>query len=175
MVYRILLISSMFLLLLNAKTNLEDLKTFQADFIQDIKSTSGKNIEYKGKVFVRNDGRILWKYKSPIVKNVYILKTLAIIDEPELEQAIYTELKNEINIIKILQKAKKVKDDIFKTTIDKSDYFIEYKDNQIKNIKYKDELENNITIKFTKATINKKIDDKVFKFTAPEFYDIIRK
>ncbi len=175
MVYRILLLNSIFLVFLNAGINFKDLKTFQANFTQNINSTSGKNIVYKGELFVKDDGKILWKYKTPILKNVYVLKNYAIIDEPELEQAIYTELKNEINIIKIIQNAKKIKENIYVTKIDKVNYFIKFKDATIESINYKDELENDIIINFYKTDINKKIDDKIFKFTAPEFYDIIKK
>lgn len=49
----------------------------------------------------------MWKYKTPVVKNVYIENNMAIVDEPELEQAIFTTLENEINILKLLKEAKK--------------------------------------------------------------------
>lgn len=175
MVYKILSIFCMFFTFSYASINIKNLKTFQADFVQNIKSNTGKKIEYKGKVYIKNTGKILWRYKTPIEKNVYVLNNFAIVDEPELEQAIYTELENEINIIKILQTAKKVKKNIYKASIDKVDYFIEFKENKIEKIKYKDKLENDVFISFNNSVLNSNIKDSLFKFTAPKYYDIIRK
>jgi len=177
MFYKLLISWVLMITLSNAAANIKDLDTFQGDFNQSIKSTSGKTIEYKGKVFIKNTGKILWKYKTPIEKNVYILNDFAIIDEPELEQAIYTQLQSEINIIKLLQSAKKLNENTYVATIDKVDYLIELSNNtnKIESIKYKDKLENNVTITFTNSQENKTIDDSIFKFQAPDYYDIIRK
>ncbi len=175
MVYKILFIFVIFISFLNAKINLKNLQSFHSGFIQDINSSSGKKISYKGEVFIKNNGKVLWKYKTPIVKNVYVLKNYAIIDEPELEQAIFTHLKDEINIINILKTAVKLKENLYKTKINNMDYFIHLKNDIIDKISYKDELENNISIKFINTIINKKIDEQVFKFEAPDYYDIIRK
>jgi len=166
-----------FLTSLNAAIDIKNLKSFQADFTQSIKSINNKIIEYKGIIFIKNTGKILWKYKTPIEKNVYILNDFAIIDEPELEQAIYTQLQSEINIIKLLNASKKINENSYITNIDEIDYLIESsKDtNEIEIIKYKDKLDNNVEIKFTNQVSNKDIQDHIFKFTAPEHYDIIRK
>ena len=55
--------------------------------------SSSDIITYQGEVFIKNSGQILWKYKTPVVKNVYIDNNMAIVDEPELEQAILQLLK----------------------------------------------------------------------------------
>ncbi|MFX4155806.1 outer-membrane lipoprotein carrier protein LolA, partial [Aliarcobacter butzleri] len=75
---------------------------------QTITSNSSDVILYKGQVFIKSSGKILWKYKTPVEKNVYIDNNSAIVDEPELEQAIFTKLENEINIIQLLKDAKKI-------------------------------------------------------------------
>ncbi len=163
--------------MLNATTNIKNLESFRADFTQSIKSINDKIIEYKGEVFIKNTGKILWKYKTPIEKNVYILNDFAIVDEPELEQAIYTQLQSEINIIKLLNTSKKINENLYIANIDDTDYLIESsKDtNEIEIIKYKDKLDNSVEIKFENQVSNKEISDDIFKFTAPEHYDIIRK
>jgi len=177
MFYKLLISLVLMITFSNAQTNIKDLDTFQGNFTQSIKSTSGKTIEYKGKVFIKNTGKILWKYKTPIEKNVYILNDFAIIDEPELEQAIYTQLQSEINIIKLLQTAKKLNENTYVATIDEVDYLIETSktSKKIESIKYKDKLENNVTITFSNSLENETIDESIFKFQAPDYYDIIRK
>ena len=49
------------------------------------------------------------------------------------------------------------------------------KDNKINSISYKDELENKILISFDNAKQNIDLNDDIFNFLAPEFYDIIKK
>lgn len=153
----------------------EDIKTFEAHFEQSIVNSSDKKISYSGKVFIKDSSKILWKYETPIVKNVYIIKDFAIIDEPELEQAIFTSLNKEINILKLIKNAKKISDGVFTTNMYEVEYTINIKDKEIKSITYKDELENKVTISFTHIKQNQSIDDVLFKFKAPKGYDIIRK
>jgi outer membrane lipoprotein carrier protein len=162
---------------LNAANDIKNLESFQSNFTQSINSSGGKTIEYKGEVFIKNNGKILWKYKTPIEKNVFILTNLVIIDEPELEQAIFTQLQNEINIIKLLKESKKINDNTYIANIDETDYLIEAsKDNtNIDNIQYKDKLDNKVKIKFENPISNLEISEDIFKFTAPDHYDIIRK
>ena len=119
----------------------------------------------------------MWKYKTPVVKNVYINNDYAVVDEPELEQAIYTKLESEINIIKLLNNSKKVNENSYTTNIDDVDYLIKTSkdDNKISYIKYKDKLENDVEIKFSSVVQNGDIQDEMFKFTPPSNYDIIRK
>ena len=160
-----------------ASNDIRDLDTFKASFVQVITSNSQNKIEYKGEVFIKKSGKILWKYKTPVVKNVYINNDFAIVDEPELEQAIYTQLESEINIIKLLNGSKKVNENSYTTNIDDVDYLIKTSkdDNKISYIKYKDKLENDVEIKFTNVAQNGEIQDEIFKFVVPSNYDVIRK
>ena len=93
-------------------SDIQNLKSFQSKFTQTITSSSSDIITYQGEVFIKNSGQILWKYKTPVVKNVYIENNMAIVDEPELEQAIFTTLENEINILKLLKEAKKIDNNV---------------------------------------------------------------
>ncbi|APW65914.1 MULTISPECIES: LolA-like outer membrane lipoprotein chaperone [Arcobacteraceae] len=174
MFYKMIFTIIVFFIAINATADIKNLQSFKADFTQSIKSINNKIIEYKGEVFIKNTGKILWKYKTPIEKNVYILNDFAIIDEPELEQAIYTQLQSEINIIKLLKTSKKINENTYLANIDDIDYLIETS-KQIELIKYKDKLDNSVEIKFENQVTNKEIQDSIFKFTAPEHYDIIRK
>ena len=175
MFYRSILLLFVFFGFLNANDEISQIKSFKAKFKQSIKSINDNLINYEGEVFIRDDGKILWKYKSPIIKNVYILNDLAIVDEPELEQAIITTLEDEINIIKLLKESKKIKENSFLSTIDDIDYFINVENSMIKNISYKDKLENRVNIDFSEVLQNGEISDEIFKFEIPSYYDIIRK
>ncbi len=177
MFYRLVIAFVLFCVSSMASTDIRDLDSFKASFVQVITSNSQNKIEYKGEVFIKKSGKILWKYKTPVVKNVYINNDFAIVDEHELEQAIYTQLESEINIIKVLNGSKKVNENSYTTNIDDVDYLIKTSkdDNKISYIKYKDKLENDVEIKFTNVAQNGEIQDEIFKFVIPSNYDVIRK
>ena len=179
MVYKILLLSLLSISSIfsneTASKNLENLKSFNADFIQKVTNESDKTIEYKGEVFIKNSGKVLWKYNTPIIKNVYVINNIVIVDEPELEQAIYTTLQSGIDMIKLLKEAKEIKKNIYQAKLYENLYTIEVKEDKINSISYKDELANKIIISFENAKQNIQIDDNIFNFLAPDFYDIIKK
>lgn len=141
------------------------IQTYQASFIQTVINPSGKTIKYKGSIHIKQPNKMLWEYKTPIEKYVYMNNLKVIIDEPELEQAIYTQLTNEINLIDFLNNPDLVDDK----------YTLIFKNEQLKSIAYNDEMENKIKILFENIQINKKIVDQLFQFIAPLDYDIIRK
>lgn len=168
-----LIFSSFFLF---ASTDIKNLDSFEAKFTQIITSSSKNIIEYKGEVYIKKSGKILWKYKTPIVKNVYIDGTYAVVDEPELEQAILTQLDSEIDIIKLLNSSKKIDNNTYLTTVEDVKYTIKIsEDDKIEEIKYVDKLENSVVIKFLDVIQNGQISDNVFKFQIPSNYDIIKK
>ena len=177
MFYRLVIAFVLFFVSSMASTDIRDLDSFKASFVQVITSNSQNKIEYKGDVFIKKSGKILWKYKTPVEKNVYINDDFAIADEPELEQAIFTQLESEINIIKLLNNSKKINENSYITNIEDIDYLIKTSkdDDKINYIKYKDKLENDVEIKFSNVVQNGEIADGIFKFTVPSNYDVIRK
>jgi outer membrane lipoprotein carrier protein len=151
------------------------LKSFQGAFTQTIVNSSGNTIEYKGELLVKNSNKIVWHYTKPIVKNVYILGDYAIVDEPELEQAIYTKLQKELNLFTLMQQAKHIENQTYETTLNDIVYTIVMQKNHIKSVSYKDELENSVKINFYDTQINHEIPEHKFQFFPPKHYDIIRK
>lgn len=174
MFYKIFLIllSSLFVF---SSDDIKNISSFQSKFIQTINSASNDIIEYEGEVFIKNNGKILWKYQKPVLKNVYINNNSAIVEEPELEQAIFTSLDSQINIIKLLEEAKKIQDDKYEAKINDVLYNIYMEKNIIKKISYKDNLENIVNIVFFETKQNIHLDDSIFIFYAPKNYDLIRK
>ncbi len=175
MFYRVFFILGFFALLFLKANDIKNLDSFFGNFKQTITSDSKSVIEYSGKVFIKKSGKILWQYEAPIKKNVYIDNTMAIVDEPELEQAIFTKLDNEINIIKLLNEAKKIDNENYVSTINGIKYSIKVQDNKISKITYKDELDNLVNINFLNIVQNGDIADEIFKFIIPSHYDVIRK
>jgi outer membrane lipoprotein carrier protein len=174
MVYKILL-GLLFVINSYAQFDFNDLKSLESDFTQTVFNPSKKEIVYKGKLFINIDGKVLWQYKTPIIKSVYLIDNSVIIDEPELEQAIYTTLEDSIDFIKLLKNAKKIDNYQYKTTIKDIDYNILVNNNNIESISYKDTLGNSVIIKLDNSKVNVKLDDEIFKFLPPEYYDIIKK
>lgn len=175
MVYKLLLFVIITFSNLLAVDELKEIKTFQADFTQTVTNESSKAISYEGKVFIKNNDRVLWKYLSPIEKNVFLLNDIVVIDEPELEQVIYTRLKEELNILSILQDSKKLSENKYESFFYNRKYEILIDENKIKQVSYKDELDNSIIIKFTNVVQNQEIPEDFFRFIPPSHYDIIKK
>lgn len=175
MFYRVVFISLFFLSLFASANVFDSLKSFKANFVQTITNSSGKSIEYKGKLFISEPSKILWQYKTPIIKNVYVINAFAIVDEPELEQAIFTKLENDLNLLKIIKTSKKIKENVYETFINNIKYQIFLENKKISKITYTDELENEVSIEFLEIKQNEKIDENIFKFSPPSSYDIIRK
>ena len=96
------LLINLIVLNLSLFANIFDVKSFQADFKQTITNNSSKQILYSGKIYIKDTNKVLWSYKEPIVKNVFINKNKLIIDEPELEQAIISNINDDLNLVKIL-------------------------------------------------------------------------
>lgn len=141
------------------------IETYQADFMQIITNPSGKIITYNGSIHIKQANKMLWQYKTPIEKYVYMNNLNIIIDEPELEQAIYTKLSNEINIIDFMNNPDLVDDK----------YILKFQDEKLVSIRYSDEMENDIEIIFQNIQLNKKMSNQLFYFIAPLDYDIIQR
>ncbi len=174
MVYKILL-GLLFVINSYAQFDFNDLKSIESDFTQTVFNPSKKEIVYKGKLFINIEGKVLWQYKTPIVKNVYLINNSVIIDEPELEQAIYTTLEDSIDFIKLLKNAKKIDNYQYRTVIKDINYDIVVNNDNIESISYKDTLGNSVIIKLENTELNIKLDEEIFNFLPPEYYDIIKK
>jgi len=170
-----ILISLFLTLFISYANNLKTITSYQASFSQSIINNSGKEIKYEGEIFVQNPSNIFWKYNNPIQKNVYIINSNVTIIEPELEQAIISKLDKEFNILKLLKEAKKISKNIYISNIYNNKYTLFIDDNKLQSIRYKDNIDNKITISFNNIKQNKKLPKNIFDFNIPLEYDIIRK
>jgi len=151
------------------------IKTFEASFTQAITNPSGNVVNYTGHIHRKELNQIKWQYKNPIEKLVYIKKNNVTIIEPELEQAIVTKLDKEINILNLLQNAKKVSNNSYLSNFNNVDYSLKLQNGKLSQISYQDEIENDVIISFSNVKQNHKIDQQVFNFFIPLEFDIIKK
>ncbi len=150
-----------------------DFNTMSSEFKQTITNEENSKIIYKGNFYATSKAKALWVYKNPIHKKIYFSQNQVIIVEPELEQAIITNLQNTPNITEILKSAKNVDNNTYKTTYDDTKYIIHVKNGKIQRISYNDKLENKVTIELFNQTINTFLDDSLFKAVIPNDFDII--
>lgn len=150
------------------------INSFEADFQQELTDEKGKVISYKGHISAVKPNYALWKYESPLNKEIYVSKTKVIILEPEIEQVIIRNTYLNFDIFDLIKKAIKIEKDIYKTQFGETDFQIIFKDSLISSISYRDELDNSIKILFSKQIQNEKIPLTRFVPSIPNEYDVIR-
>ena len=149
-------------------------KSFQSDFIQNIKNPSGSVITYEGSLITNDSNYIIWRYTKPIIKEVYILDDQVIINEPELEQTIYTSTNNQLNLNTLIKNAKMLNKGIYEASINEIKYHFIFKDDILMSVSYLDEVENQVAIIFQNQQKDKKLDSKIFLFDQNPDFDIIK-
>jgi outer membrane lipoprotein carrier protein len=155
-------------------STISGMKTFSADFEQKIVNDQQSRIIYKGKLFAKKqNNQALWIYTDPIDKKIYYSSCKVVIVEPELEQAIFAKLDKVPNILTLLHKAKRVGEGRYRTTFNGIDYTIIFKEGKLSEIRYRDELQNRVTIRFYNQKRDQPIADKKFVWKIPAEYDIL--
>ncbi|WP_281951018.1 LolA-like outer membrane lipoprotein chaperone [Nitrosophilus kaiyonis] len=150
-----------------------DIDSFKSSFLQTVKSNN-KIVKYKGELYFKKPAKILWKYKEPIIKSIYIINDQVVIIEPEIEQVTISHFSETKNIIDILKNAKKVKENLYIAIYKDQNFKIFLDNNQnLKKIIFKDELDNNIEIVFLNPKKNIDIEDKIFEYKINPEYDVI--
>ena len=91
---------------------------------------------------------MLWKYKSPIPKEIYINKDSMIIYEPKLEQAIYSTLKENLDILTLIKKAKFIKENHYIAELLGQKYYLFFEEGILKQISFVDAVGNSVEILF---------------------------
>jgi outer membrane lipoprotein carrier protein len=163
------------ILALSMYAEIIDYKTFKSDFTQTITNPSGKTISYSGNIVANNENMYIWRYNKPIIKEVYIIQSDVIINEPELEQTIYTTLDSQINLFELIKKAKKVSKYEYISNFNEVEYGLYFKNDLLQSIAYKDEIDNKVNIIFKNQQINQNIDSKTFLFDQNPDFDIIKR
>jgi len=165
------------LLLLALLTSLfgfaDTLRSLSADFTQQITDDTNKTITYSGHLDATRPDMARWEYTEPVEKSVYVVGHKVTIIEPELEQAIVKSFREEIDLFKILAKAKKLDDETYLATHNSQQFLIKIKNDVPMAISYKDAFENNIRILFSKQKVNGDLPASLFAPKIPDDYDIL--
>ena len=149
-----------------------ELNNVSADFEQTILNKNNK-ITYKGKLYFKNN-KNLWEYTTPTQKKVFLNENLITIVDDELEQVIFEQLKDEINISNILKTAKNTQNNTYETIYDNVIYTIHITDDNNIQITYTDNEKNKISLNLTNVMKNQNLNDKIFQPSYPEEYDIVQ-
>jgi len=152
----------------------KDLSSFNSKFTQTIIDDSNKKIVYTGELWASKPQNALWMYQKPIQKSVYVNGSKITVIEPQIEQVTMRTLDDEIDFLQIIQKAKKVNDDQYSATVKGQTYTVQFKNNLLVSIAYKDGYDNRVMIQFTNPIQNKAIETNRYKAIIPDGFDIIK-
>ncbi len=154
--------------------SLEEVTSFEADFIQIIIDEKDKVLTYNGRIVALKPQNARWSYTKPVKKDVFINDFEVTIVEPEIEQVIIKRLESNFDFFKIISNAKR---------IDKNTYVAFYRDSKftivkngdiIESISYLDEFENRVEITFKNQKQNHTVNKSVFIPKYPMEFDIIK-
>ncbi len=154
--------------------SINQINSFEADFTQNVTDEKQKVLSYSGHVIASKPQKALWRYTTPVQKEIYINAFNVTIIEPEIEQVIIRKLESSFDLFNIIKNAKEIAKNKYKAVYQDSEFIISIQNNMIKNISYVDEFENNVTIEFTNQVQNKTIDPTLFFPRIPVDFDIIR-
>jgi outer membrane lipoprotein carrier protein len=154
--------------------NLKAFKTIQSDFVQKVTNDQNKTITYTGQFYATHDKKALWVYEKPVAKKIYFNNTKVVIIEPELEQAIITNLENTPNIAQLITQAKEVAKETYATSFMETTYTIYATPTSIDKVTYNDKLDNSVEILFSNQSTNLFLEDTLFQADIPLGFDLIR-
>jgi len=152
----------------------ESIQSFEADFVQTITDEQKKILTYKGTIHSKRPDLVLWHYKSPINKKIYLTKKRAVIVEPDLEQAIIKRLQGEIDFFGILASAQRVDSSHYKAEYKDIKFILREESGIITSLSYTDQLENKVLITFSAQKQNHPIEEYLFMPKVPKDFDIIK-
>ncbi|WP_158654870.1 LolA-like outer membrane lipoprotein chaperone [Helicobacter mesocricetorum] len=161
-----------FLKALSFGITLNEIQSFEAQFTQTLTSQN-EQILYEGEIYIQTPNNVLWKYTKPIPKDVYIQDTTSIIYEPKLQQAIITNIQENLNILSLLQKAKKIDKNTYEAKIAGVVYTILTQEGIPMEVTFIDALENKIHIVFKNIKLNALKNENIFDFNPSSEVDIL--
>jgi outer membrane lipoprotein carrier protein len=157
-----------------ALASLDSIHSFHADFSQAVTDDKNTTIQYSGKIWAQKPQEALWRYITPIQKDVYINEFNMTIVEPEIEQVIIKNIQAKIDFFQMIKNAKKIDPTRYEAYYNNVRFMIEMNEKVIQSISYQDDFDNTVIISFTKQKQNTKIDKEIFEAKYPLDFDVIR-
>ncbi|KIM13239.1 MAG: hypothetical protein KU38_00850 [Sulfurovum sp. FS08-3] len=153
-----------------------DLPTsFSASFEQIVTNPKKKRLHYSGTLQFSKANGLKWLYQKPTKKDVCSDNVRLVVVDHDLEQVSYYKLNKAIELDKIIQNAKAVRQSVYTAQYDGKTYTLKVnKENKITQIAYYDELENMVQIVFKNLKSNSKdIAPSHLQCRIPKTYDTI--
>jgi len=157
-----------------SSASMKEINSFEADFTQSITDEKNKTLTYTGHVIASKPQNALWNYIKPVRKDIYIGEFSVTIIEPEIEQVIIRKLSSNFDIFRLIENAKKIKDNRYLAIYKDIEFNIIIKNNLIYSIYYKDQFDNDVKIVFKKQKQNIQINEQIFYPKIPLDFDIVR-
>ncbi len=153
---------------------IDSINSFEADFTQSVTDEKKKVLSYSGHIIASKPQNALWKYNTPVKKEIYINAFNVTVIEPEIEQVIIRKLESNFDLFNMIKNAKQIDKNTYKAFYKDSEFIITTKNDMIESISYLDEFENSVKIVFTHQKQNEVIDPEVFMPKIPIDFDVIR-
>ena len=150
-----------------------ELKSFDASFEQHIIDENDKRVVYRGHVWAQRPHSAHWRYSEPVEKEVYMNGNEVVVVEPEMEQAIVRQLREEIDFFTILSHAKPLGDGRYEAQYDSQTFTITADGELLVSISYRDTFDNRIELRFGEQHQNTPIPPSTFNAEIPDGYDVI--
>jgi len=147
--------------------------SFHADFTQRVTAEHHKQILYRGTIDFSSPDRFKWRYTSPGRKEVCTDgKKLEVVDH-ELEQVTRYKMGEGLNLQEILRHAQLHRKSVYIAKFEGKNYTIQLNSRQeLSRIAYRDELEHNVLIIFSKMHYGKRaLPESRMNCSFPESYD----
>ena len=149
-------------------------ENFKADFTQTITNTKKKVIEYQGNVHFTDKTLFKWSYTVPTKKEVCTDGHELLVVDHDLEQVSAYRIAKDIDIVKILEKAKLHSENIYVAEYQNKKYTIQLNENKLHSMAYFDDLDNKVQIVFKKIKYGKgNLPAKSMKCNYPNSYDML--
>ncbi len=152
-------------------------ENFKAKFSQSITSTKNKVIHYSGSVRFSNKTQFKWSYVKPTKKEVCTDGSEIMVVDHDLEQVSAYYVSEDLDISKVLSKAKLHSKNIYVAKHKGVSYTIQLDaKKRLHSLAYFDTLDNKVQIAFKSMRYGKgKLSKKSMLCNYPASYDMIRR
>ena len=149
--------------------------SFRADFRQTITNDQKKEILYRGRIDFSSPDRFKWYYTEPTRKEICSNSKMLLIVDHDLEQVSSYMIDKSLDLSEILKKAKPHRKTVYIAKYRGKYYTLQVNSRgELSRIAYKDDLDNNVLIVFSKMRYSsKRIPEVKMKCNYPKNYDQI--
>jgi outer membrane lipoprotein carrier protein len=151
-----------------------ELNTIESHFTQSIVDEDNKSIVYEGKLWAKKPAIAHWSYEKPVQKDIYVAFSKVTIVEPDLEQVIYKDIGDTIDIISIISHSKELTPEHYVAEYNEKNYHIYLNKKVLHSIAYRDDFGNNTVIAFDAIKQNSELNTSNLEAVIPEDYDVIK-